>query len=899
MTINEDNPWELKQWTSLFDGTHTFREPMNVNTIKRIVASEYDHPYEREEDNGVFVSVYEGVKTHLKKLLTSMKNGIMVNKPHIHKTKQFGRAIYPKSLTLGALPRGVRHTIAGEDWVDIDMDNAHPTILLQLCEYYCREFDDEDFNEGRFVNLKKYCVEREAQLERLVKNYFQVEKTDPIYKKCRDKVKTLVLRTFFLGSQRKWKKEHSIADSIPDDDFLTGIKNEISSLTTDFIIPQNPELYKKVQAEIRKKKTEALKAGKPYFKNEKASICSLFLQHYERVLLETAVIDLIDRDIIENLEVAYCYDGFMIRKTAFEKFTKAYDIPITDHIQAVLRSKTLFNMKWSVKAMDEHIWDHIHAYEQSLNKTFAHPCDKIDIFDWNYFNNECDSYSMKKDYFELFVSSVKKDNTYYIIENEYHTNFYSNTQYKQRAITSYDDIGLKKRFRECGSGEYSQKGKEEKFIDKWLDDSSKRMYQTINFYPQNFPFHKLNNNPYTLNTFTGYNPILWDTEYDKSRRLDILFPFFAIGSNVFGSTEDFNVFLHLMAHVIKYPTRKLPYSVVLKGVEGEGKNVILSVFASIIGEEHYLTTSNIDDILGTHAEGINHKLIVNLNEMGLASTNKHTNRLKSVITEDTIVVNAKFKAPTIQDNFAFIVITSNETIPVRIDIVSKDRRYFVFQGNGENVKTVGEEDWSRYIKHFKNHKFITALYDYLMDLDIENYNFKEAKYENSLKRPYKNIASHFVPMEALFLNDMILEKTLWTDHGCMLDTEDIHEENYTPFHKDPDFFKKTTIQSKQLIQMFRSWATENKFKQASEEKNSKAFNNKIVNMGFKSIEKKADITNHICFVFVPADLYIELHERKFTEINTSLDWYIDYKSRTALPKPTKKQSATLIPYELD
>lgn len=903
--INDENPWNLNDWTVLFDGTHTFNEPTNTSHIKRILGCGYEYSYQSteeddENDNGVWRNdlFYDGLKTHLKTYLKKLRNGIMSNRPHLHKKKKYGRAIYDRSLSLGVLPRRVRHTIAEEDWIDIDLDNAHPNILLQLCEYYNKEFEDDDFNETNYENLKEYCLNREYNLERLVKKYFDTDKQDPNYKHYRSQVKTLVLITFYLGSQRNWRKKLNIKESIGDDKLLSAIKNEITNITHSFIIPQNEELYKIIQTEHKRKRTEALKNKKNFTKNQISTIASVFLQHYERVIVEFAILDLVERNIIENLNVVYCYDGFMIRKTAYEKFMKEYDTTLTTHLQKVISKKTIFNLKWSIKTMDEGIWDEIHAYEESLNKEYTHPSDKLDVFDWNYFNINCENYSMKKDYFEHFVSCVKKHNQFFIIQNEYYIDCRNNTKGKKRVITSHEDVNLKKIFREFGSGEYNQHGTEIKFIEKWLDDANKRMYQTINFYPQNNPYHKLNGDEHILNTFTGYNPLLWETTYDRNKRDKIIHPFMEVGKGVLGSADDFMVFIHLMSHLIKYPSRKMPYTAVIKGIEGEGKNVILSVFASIIGEEHYITTSNIDDILGTHAEGVYHRLLVNLNEMELGSTSKQTNRIKSAVSEDKIVLNAKHQRPETIDNFAFIVITSNESVPVKIDIIADDRRYFVFQGNGKNKATYKQKHWSALVKHFEKPVFIKAFYDYLMELDVDNYDFKKAKYDNSLRPPYKNLIAHFVPMEALFLNDTILNQSLWL--SCDLDDEDI--DDFPPvglFCGSEDFTKKQTIRVQRMISLFRRWAEENKFRQVAQEKNSKAFVNKIVNLGFKSIKKITDAVNYVCFEFVPADLYIELFERKFIDINTSLDWYTEYITKNKVVNPVDEVDiSSLIPYSI-
>ena len=49
-------------------------------------------------------------------------------KPH-----HFGRVFPQKRQSLGAVRRAVRWAICGDDYVDIDVENCQPTILVQIC----------------------------------------------------------------------------------------------------------------------------------------------------------------------------------------------------------------------------------------------------------------------------------------------------------------------------------------------------------------------------------------------------------------------------------------------------------------------------------------------------------------------------------------------------------------------------------------------------------------------------------------------------------------------------------------------------------------------------------------------------------------------------------------------
>ena len=65
------------------------------------------------------------------KYLSKSANGTIKTK--YKQNASFGRFYAVGSLSLQSMPREIRHTIATEFYVDIDIKNAHPVILAHLC----------------------------------------------------------------------------------------------------------------------------------------------------------------------------------------------------------------------------------------------------------------------------------------------------------------------------------------------------------------------------------------------------------------------------------------------------------------------------------------------------------------------------------------------------------------------------------------------------------------------------------------------------------------------------------------------------------------------------------------------------------------------------------------------
>ena len=77
---------------------------------------------------------------------------------------------------------------------------------------------------------------------------------------------------------------------------------------------------------------------------------------------------------------------------------------------------------------------------------------------------------------------------------------------------------------------------------------------------------------------------------------------------------------------------------------------------------------------------------MNLNEAEGKDTFDFEGKMKSFISESTIVINPKNVRPTEISNHARTVIATNKANPIPIDVKLKDRRYAVFQSTDEYLK---------------------------------------------------------------------------------------------------------------------------------------------------------------------------------------------------------------------
>lgn len=368
--------------------------------------------------------------------------------------------------------------------------------------------------------------------------------------------------------------------------------------------------------------------------------------------------------------------------------------------------------------------------------------DYYKIFKIEYFD-EFKTYEEKKIYFEIFVCKIEDPLTFYkreIIDNKLFENYIPISNIKM----TFNNLLFKMIVKD--------KLKNESFINRWTQDPKMRTYKQFIFKPFNgIRRLDIDDNPkYFNNTFNGYNPLI-HYDYDKKNKDEIIKPFKDLLMDLVGDNEiSFNYLYNYLSHIIQYPEKKNPYAIIIKSKQGAGKNVFIDAFKNIIGDVHYYSSSEIKDFLGTHAEGLNKKLLVNMNEMEGKHTMDIEGLIKSVITESTRTLNQKYIKPIKVDNFSRLIIFTNKSNPIKIDVNSGDRRFIIFESTGKYIKKNGTW-WERLIEHFNSPEFIAALYDDMNSINLNNFSFKE----RPLTEAYFTMTKQNLSTPILFIKHLI------------------------------------------------------------------------------------------------------------------------------------------------
>ena len=292
-------PVELQKKASKLDKI-TLLEVVDVNCLTELINS---NVLEEEEFNTskytqqLASQLYSNVKDQLiaYSRLYNKKIGafkVPYHKPSRHK---YGRVFPKKSLGLTSFSKKIRNTLLSNKYIDIDIHNAQPSILWNIC----------NSNNIECPNLTYYINNREKVLEDIIKEYGV----------CRKKAKKLILSLGFLGSFRSWAADNNLKNkkSLP---FITKISREFKNISEKIKI-ENPSLYDTARR---------LKNNKNKNKNILGSFFSLYLQEYETRILE-CVIDWLSlkTNIMNfkntNLKVGtYEFDGIKLLKENVDKY---------------------------------------------------------------------------------------------------------------------------------------------------------------------------------------------------------------------------------------------------------------------------------------------------------------------------------------------------------------------------------------------------------------------------------------------------------------------------------------------------------------------------------------------------------------------------------------------------
>ena len=156
------------------------------------------------------------------------------------------------------------------------------------------------------------------------------------------------------------------------------------------------------------------------------------------------------------------------------------------------------------------------------------------------------------------------------------------------------------------------------------------------------------------------------------------------------------------------------------GVEGCGKSIVSNLFSTLLGIYAEKNITNIDDICGKFNSTLENKKLIVCNELATIENNKSFNAdiMKSLITEDSIVINEKNEPKRTAENVASFILISNDSIPIKIS--RNDRRYCICECSSKYANN--QTYFAPLYESLDDVSFLNQIYTYFMKKDINGFN---------------------------------------------------------------------------------------------------------------------------------------------------------------------------------
>lgn len=387
--------------------------------------------------------------------------------------------------------------------------------------------------------------------------------------------------------------------------------------------------------------------------------------------------------VILNSVVSRYKDG--INTLLFDGFYSHLDIPI-EELNAMT---TEYGIKWAVKPLET---------RYQLPDDFDH--------------TEYLTYEEKKREFENEVCLVTFAGNFKVCDEIDGT---------WKMMTERDVRIKYKNWRETNAN-----GDDIDFLDKWLKDKNRVDYNRMVFHPYTLPKYDICH-PKEFNTFKGFKTKKLDREV-KDEEVEW---FKTHLRNCFGwETEDnigeqvVNFLIRYMARILQKPHIKIEGILVLRGMEGTGKDTLKVFFHRMLGDDYIYEGHGMDGVLekgdGGFTDYLITKLVCVMNEAAAGDGIKNMEQLKHKSTSKVLNVREKYAKHEQMKDLNNMIVNSNNLCPVQIS--STDRRYMLVKTN-EDLHGMNDY-WNNLYANLDNEQVMTILFTWLLQQDIEDFNWE-------------------------------------------------------------------------------------------------------------------------------------------------------------------------------
>jgi len=252
------------------------------------------------------------------------------------------------------------------------------------------------------------------------------------------------------------------------------------------------------------------------------------------------------------------------------------------------------------------------------------------------------------------------------------------------------------------------------FFDEWLKDKERRTYKTISWTPS---LKNIDETAY--NYFKGF-PATLISDYNEEKEQQYIKPFLHHIMHLCGDDDQaLKYVVNYIAHLIQKPCERPDTFIIMASEEGTGKDRLIDIIEKIIGKDLCMRESNMNHITGNFNDGLEHKLLLQMNEIDGKDGHGFSNAIKDLITRDTHNINKKYGKKKNERNYlrGFAFFNGLNSMKVQ----SGSRRFMVCKSNDPKPKAY----YDKLSKLINNNEAINYIYTYLFTYDISKWSSRK------------------------------------------------------------------------------------------------------------------------------------------------------------------------------
>ena len=247
----------------------------------------------------------------------------------------------------------------------------------------------------------------------------------------------------------------------------------------------------------------------------------------------------------------------------------------------------------------------------------------------------------------------------------------------------------------------------------WVNHPNRREYKTVIFAPG----HDVDG---------AYN--LWKGFAFDSRPGDCSLYLEHVKENVCrGDVETHDYLMNWMALAVQRPAQPGHSAIVLRGRQGTGKGMFAKGFGALFGR-HFLHVRDSNHLFGQFNAHLRDCLILFGDEAFATGNSKHESLLKSLITEETVMCEAKGVDAEPSQNFIHLIMASNAEWVVPAD--GDDRRFLVLDVGEKKMQDA--DYFGKMARQLRAGGYEALLYA-LMSRDVSGFNVRQIPQTEALK----------------------------------------------------------------------------------------------------------------------------------------------------------------------